>query len=652
MYAHNAAFTVGEGVTKIAFWILSGVLQGCPLSGMLFAFVIDPFLRCMKATIQDKGLAQIRACADDIGAAMQNIHVLKLFEPIFQTAAEVANLWLKPKKCVVVPTSAVADPILRSRVTAWLETHIPSWKAFNIAATGKYLGFYLGPASLEKQWVAPSAKWRLRAKTIASTHAPASAAALLYNSRAVPVLGYVAQLALLPSDISTAERGVVSAILHAATNTFDDGSIFNLPTAGGPDITSLKVMSLATLARTAYKTLPSWKHCCLILATLTDDMPGALYSSGVASPACWDSPPFAYNLKLVAEGFEPLAQVDKYLKPSHFINKARRELAEAARDVTRNLNHSRLSMGARRVQKAFAVKFKVALLPLTIEALLASRFAKHFAPLCNAGFTPRWEELLSVLRNAQPHFAMAGLKTLLNSWCTRGRYHDGSAENCIFGCADAMDDITHYVCCEKLWRIARDAIRSPLPPSTEEQVLLQAPSQQRLEVLVIAFTVYHALKPGHSSEVASAIRSGDYRQVCCIAAQVAAGTALKFDFGHAVSATRSAATSLPSVTFQSAGNLSRDEVFGTKLPPASPTTSGSGRNHTSSSSGAAAPTTVANAPHVMEPETGVKRLAQGDWCEPECSDLPEGQHHPSCVLHLLGALETTNDDKWRESAHL
>ena len=60
--------------------------------------------------------------------------------------------------------------------------------------------------------------------------------------------------------------------------------------------------------------------------------------------------------------------------------------------------------------------------------------------------------------------------------------------------------------------------------------LLRAPSQQTLEVLAIAFTVYHALKLGHSTEVASAIWSSDYREVGCIAAQVAAGTAVKFGF--------------------------------------------------------------------------------------------------------------------------
>lgn len=130
-----------------------------------------------------------------------NIHVLKLFEPFFETAAEIANLHLKPKKCVAVPTSAVLDDSLRRCIATWLQDHIPAWRDFNIASCGKYLGFHLGPSSSEKQWVAPSAKWRLRAKEIASSHCPSSAAALTYNTRAVPHMGYVAQLALLPTRL-------------------------------------------------------------------------------------------------------------------------------------------------------------------------------------------------------------------------------------------------------------------------------------------------------------------------------------------------------------------------------------------------------------------------------------------------------------------
>ena len=78
-----------EGVSQLAHWILSAVIQECPLcgSGMLFALAIDLFLPCRKATGQDKDLAWVRVCADDKRTILKNINVLRLFEPIFQTAA-------------------------------------------------------------------------------------------------------------------------------------------------------------------------------------------------------------------------------------------------------------------------------------------------------------------------------------------------------------------------------------------------------------------------------------------------------------------------------------------------------------------------------------------------------------------------------------
>ena len=30
-------------------------------------------------------------------------------------------------------------------------------------------------------------------------------------------------------------------------------------------------------------------------------------------------------------------------------------------------------------------------------------------------------------------------------------------------------------------------------------------------------------------------------------------------------------------------------------------------------------------------------VLEGDFCEPECSEMPPGQHHANCVLHLMEA---------------
>ena len=44
LYKGNEAYAVSEGLMQHLFPILSGVLQGCPLSGTLFVFVMDPLL--------------------------------------------------------------------------------------------------------------------------------------------------------------------------------------------------------------------------------------------------------------------------------------------------------------------------------------------------------------------------------------------------------------------------------------------------------------------------------------------------------------------------------------------------------------------------------------------------------------------------------
>jgi len=62
MYAFNTTF-IGD---TIAFFISSGVLQGCPLSGWLYAIATSPFVAHFDEAIdqQDKGVT--RVCADDV----------------------------------------------------------------------------------------------------------------------------------------------------------------------------------------------------------------------------------------------------------------------------------------------------------------------------------------------------------------------------------------------------------------------------------------------------------------------------------------------------------------------------------------------------------------------------------------------------------
>eukprot|EP00973_Karenia_brevis_P024334 3357105-Karenia_brevis.AAC.1 len=62
----------------------------------------------MHQDIFEKGRGEIAACADDIGGVLKSFHCLEYLYPIFEDCEKLANLVLKPKKCVLVPTGKLA----------------------------------------------------------------------------------------------------------------------------------------------------------------------------------------------------------------------------------------------------------------------------------------------------------------------------------------------------------------------------------------------------------------------------------------------------------------------------------------------------------------------------------------------------------------
>ena len=52
VYLDNDAFVECDGELKWLFCVISGVLQGCPLSGSLFVIVIDPLLFLFKRKVE------------------------------------------------------------------------------------------------------------------------------------------------------------------------------------------------------------------------------------------------------------------------------------------------------------------------------------------------------------------------------------------------------------------------------------------------------------------------------------------------------------------------------------------------------------------------------------------------------------------------
>ena len=111
IYRNARAVETHNGKKLVVIQFLSGVLQGCPASAFLFNNAMDPFFRDLDKHLTERKAGIIRACADDLGAALRALKFLIGLPPIFSTAQDLAGLTLKPSKCHLVILSEFSNDI-------------------------------------------------------------------------------------------------------------------------------------------------------------------------------------------------------------------------------------------------------------------------------------------------------------------------------------------------------------------------------------------------------------------------------------------------------------------------------------------------------------------------------------------------------------
>lgn len=126
------------------------MLQGCPLSGTLLIWVIDPLLwsfgRYLIGTVT-------RSCADDIDMALRRLEVLALVFKFFDDFSLVSLLTFKPVKCVLITTVCATCKWNVDMIRASLRRNVPAWTGTNIKDCAKYLGSCIGRLAGGIQWI-------------------------------------------------------------------------------------------------------------------------------------------------------------------------------------------------------------------------------------------------------------------------------------------------------------------------------------------------------------------------------------------------------------------------------------------------------------------------------------------------------------------
>ncbi|CAK0902434.1 unnamed protein product, partial [Prorocentrum cordatum] len=142
LYQNVHCFGSLGGATVWLFTIWSGIIQGCPASGALFAARLNPFLLDFERSFVGMSRGVILACAGDIGGVIMRLKYLTVLFRIFSWAQRLAALILKTCKCFITPLCGPFSEELASVYRRALEEFVPSWADFVIVPNLKYLGMW------------------------------------------------------------------------------------------------------------------------------------------------------------------------------------------------------------------------------------------------------------------------------------------------------------------------------------------------------------------------------------------------------------------------------------------------------------------------------------------------------------------------------
>ena len=219
MYTDVFAYAADDP-SALLFQIVTGILQGCPLSGSLFVIVINPLLVALSKKFPCRSRAEITACADDVGLALKSLIDAPLVAQEFEFFAKIARLCLKPAKCVIVPAATCNLAAFVRQAKDLLEDICPQWAHFTFKDCNTYLGWLLGPgATAEMQWETAIATLSFRTEQIACSAVPGAIGAKLWSQRAVPVLSYLPNFGEPPEALRLLEVRAIHRLLHLPSNS-------------------------------------------------------------------------------------------------------------------------------------------------------------------------------------------------------------------------------------------------------------------------------------------------------------------------------------------------------------------------------------------------------------------------------------------------
>ena len=214
------------------FPITTGIVQGDPLSSVIFVIALDPFLRLVVTRIPRSPRHPCTTHVgymDDLAFTLSEVEVeLPVLLRLYALFEQVSHLCLNLDKCVFVPLWVTS----LAEAQDWLYTHVAAARGFQVSGTAKLPGIWIGPQTHGRNWDDPMNKLEHRVHLIHTWDLGLSATVERYNSLAFSCLQHVAQLSHPPPEILRRESRVHQLLPRAPCNAFTTGFLGSLKDLG------------------------------------------------------------------------------------------------------------------------------------------------------------------------------------------------------------------------------------------------------------------------------------------------------------------------------------------------------------------------------------------------------------------------------------
>ena len=242
--------------------LLSGVRQGCPLSGLLFAIVMEPILRCISAAMGPR--AHLRAYADDVGVLVPDYRsVIPSLGIWFEKIALATGLFLNVKKTIFIPLWPFSNA---ENCRKMIQELFPNWKQISVQSCGKYLGFEIGPGSTDIFWKKAITKAEKNANQWHQLHLGFLFSVLAFNIYIASVFSYLGQLAKPGNEVQESCKKILRILFPGPGNWVTNQVLCSLTHLGFPSEVS-DVNCIAKVSMLRY-----WKSTGLPIGDLAEDM--------------------------------------------------------------------------------------------------------------------------------------------------------------------------------------------------------------------------------------------------------------------------------------------------------------------------------------------------------------------------------------------